>query len=144
METTRRRFASILEWLIAAAFIAAAVAVTAFAVPGFRAVHAVMPVLATDAPPPAPPDATAAIPPRAVAVPLLLFRDGHAVRIGDRLSDIISRLGATAQVGEDELERTAGHERLTRLYDYVGTRFALVFDSVDSSSDPRVVGIYKE
>jgi hypothetical protein len=99
-----------------------------------------MPVLSTAAPAT---DAPAAIPPRAVAVPILLFDDGRAVRVGDRLSDILSRIGADAQIGEDAVERGAGRERLTRLYEYVGTRFALVFDTADAS-DPRVVGIYKE
>lgn len=141
METTRTRFGSILEWLIAAAFIAAIVAVTAVALPQFEAVRAVTPVLATEGPAP---EATAVVPSRAVSVPMLLFGDGRDVRIGDRLSDVMSRLGANAQVGADAVERVAGHDRLTRLYDYVGTKFALVFESVDPSSEPRVIGIYKE
>lgn len=143
METTRSRFGSILEWLIAAAFMTAAFALMAVAVPGLRGMRALttIPVLATGA---AAPDVTATVPPRAVSVPLLLFGDGRQIRIGDRVSDIVSRLGEDAQVGEDAVERVAGHERLTRLYNYIGTRFALVFETVDGSSDPRVVGIYKE
>ena len=140
MEATRTRFGSILEWLIAAAFIAAIVAATAVALPQFERVRAVTPVLATEAPAPE----AAGVPPRAVSVPMLLFGDGRGVRIGDRLSDVISSLGADAQIGEDAIERVAGHDRLTRLYDYVGTKFALVFESVDPSSEPRVIGIYKE
>ena len=143
METTRSRFGSILEWLIAAAFMVAAFALMAVAVPGLRGVRALTttPVLATEAPAP---DVTATVPPRAVSVPLLLFGDGRQIRIGDRVSDIVSRLGGDAQVGGDAVERVAGRDRLTRLYNYVGTRFALVFETVDGSSEPRVVGIYKE
>jgi hypothetical protein len=141
METIRPRFGSILEWLIAAAFIAAGIALIAVVLPHFQRVAA-----ATPAPVPDPvPEVTLAVPPRAVSVPMLLFGDGRAVRIGDRLTDIVNRIGGSAQIGEDAIERAAsGRNRLTRLYEYLGTRFALVFEPMDASSEPTVIGIYKQ
>lgn len=141
MEATRTRFGSIVEWLIAAAFIAAILAVTAVAFPQFGSVRIVTAVPVEEVPAP---DGSAMVPSRAVSVPILLFGDGHAVHIGDRVSDVLSSIGTDAQVGEDAIERVAGHERLTRLYEHVGTKFALVFESVAPSSEPRVVGIYKQ
>ncbi|HVZ22131.1 MAG TPA: hypothetical protein VG871_13765 [Vicinamibacterales bacterium] len=139
METIRLRLSALLEWLIAAAIIAGVVATTAVAVPQFHRRRAVPVLPVVDARP-----ASTAVPPRAVSVPMLLFVDGRAVHLGDRLSDIARRVGAGAQVGEDAVDRVAGRERLTRFYEYVGTRFALVFESADGRSDPRVIGIYKE
>jgi hypothetical protein len=139
METIRLRLSALLEWLIAAAIIAGVVAMTAVAVPQFRAHRAVRILPVVDARP-----ASTAVPPRAVSVPMLLFVDGRAVHLGDPLSEIARRIGAGAQVGEEAVERVAGRERLTRFYEYIGTRFALVFESVDGRSDPRVIGIYKE
>lgn len=139
MEASRERFTAILEWALAAAFIAATLAVGSIVVREFRTVSAVMPVSAdSTAASPAP----AAVPSRAVSVPVLLLADGHAVRVGDSLADVAARLGRQAEVGLQAVERGPVGERLTRFYEHAGTRFLLVFEPFDREGEPRVAAIY--
>ena len=140
MEATRVRFGSILEWVLAAAVIAAALAAGSIAFQEFRSVRAVVPVIAGEAsiyydPP-------AGIPPRAVSVPLLLLGNGQEVRIGDRASEVAARLGSAAKLVSESVERTAVRERLTRFYTDVGVQFAVVYEAIERTAEPRVAAIY--
>jgi len=139
MEATRFRFGSMLEWLFAAAFIAGALALGSTLLLEVRSVRPIMPVLAGPAPVV---DTPAAVPPRAVSVPMLLFRNGRDVRLGDRVSEVVARLGVASRAGVESLERDAVRERLTRFYEYAGTKFVLVFEALERDAEPRVAAIY--
>jgi hypothetical protein len=139
MDAARSRLGSFLEWLIAAAVIGAVLGAGSIAVREIRTVRALTPVIAGEAAVPEPP---AGVPPRTVSVPMLVLADGKELRVGVRASDVRALIGQTAQVGVDAIERAGGRERLTRVYSYVGSRFALVFEPSEADADPRVVAIY--
>lgn len=140
METTRFRFGSILEWVLAAALIATIVAVGSSLVQQLRTVSAAVPVLAVQAPPA--PEPPAGIPSRAVSVPMLLLGNGRQVQLGDRASEVAERFGTAVTVLSESLERDAVRERLTRFYSDVGLQFVLVFEAIDRNAEPRVAAIY--
>ena len=139
METTRVRFGSILEWLLAAAFIAAAASVASIVVGEFGSVRAVMPVLAGERPLQ---DSPAGLPPRAVSVPMLLLDGGAEVRLGDRASEVAARLGNASPVISESIERSDVRERVTRFYDHLGKQFVLVFERTGRNGDQQVAAIY--
>lgn len=141
MEATRIRIGAIVEWVVAAGFILAALAAGSIVVREFRTVSAVMPVIAREAPAPVPPT-PAGVPARAVSVPVLLLSDGTEVRVGETLSDIATRLGPTAVAGSSSVERAPNGERLTRFYQYAATRFVLVFEPFERGAEARVAAIY--
>lgn len=140
METTRIRFGSILEWLLAAVFIAAAVVVGSSVITEFRTVRPVVPVIASEAA--VYPEAPSGIPSRAVSVPLLLLGNGREVRLGDPASEVAARLGTAVRVLSESLERSAVRERLTRFYSDVGVQFVVVFEALERNAEPRVAAIY--
>ena len=142
MEATRPRFTSILEWAVAVAFIAAMLVVGSVVVREFRTVSAMTSVSASapDAVPP--PIASVGVPPRAVSVPMLLLSDGMEVRVGERISAVVERLGQHAVVGKQAIERAVHGQRVTRFYDHVGTQFVLVFEPFEKNAEPRVAAIY--
>jgi hypothetical protein len=140
MEATRVRFGSILEWLLAAVLIAAALAAGSVALAEFRTVRAVTPVIAGEAT--LYYEAPAAIPPRAVSVPLLLLRNGDEVKIGDRASEVAERLGSAVTLLSETVERSDVRERLTRFYSDVGRQFAVVYEAIERTAEPRVAAIY--
>jgi hypothetical protein len=135
----RIRFAPVLEWLAAAGFLAATVAVGAMILhelrpaPILRAAPAVEPVVAS---------VPAAIPQRAVSVPVLPFLDGKEVKVGDTVSAVAGRLGRAAESGRQEVDRGSLGERLTRFYEYGGSRFILVFEPFERNGEARVAAIY--
>jgi hypothetical protein len=141
MEAIRARFGSALEWLIAAAFIVAVVAVGSIVWRELRTMTATLPVIAheSQADPAVPP---AGIPARAVSVPVLLLPGGHAVRVGEGVAAIAARLGREAEVGSQTVERARFGERLTRFYEHLGTRFVLVFEPFEEKGEPKVAAIY--
>jgi hypothetical protein len=140
METTRARFGSVVEWLLAAAFIVAAVMAIAVAVRELRTTAAGTRAIAREAPVAA--VTPAGIPARAVSVPVLILPDKKEVRVGDSVSAIAARLGRNAEVGSQTVERGRFGERLTRFYEHAGTRFALVFEPMEDGGEPRVAAIY--
>jgi hypothetical protein len=146
MEAIRVRFAPAIEWLCAAAILAGLLAAErAFVQDGVDGVGhvraAAAPVVAHEAPAlEAPP----AIGSGAVSLPLILLSDGKEIHLGDIASRIVERLGPSAQVGADAIERDGARERITRIYNYVGTRFALVFEAARQDAEPRVVAIYRQ
>ncbi len=136
---SRFRFAPLVEWLIAAAFLAATVSAGAMIVNELKAASRRQPARtaalpAVDVPP--------AIPARAVSVPLLPLADGKELRIGDTLASVAARLGRAAENGRQEVDRGSVGERLTRFYEYAGSRFILVFERIDRGGDVTVAAIY--
>jgi hypothetical protein len=140
MEATRARFGSAIEWLLAAVFIIAAVAVASVVVRELRTVSASMPVIAREAQ--APDVIPAGVPARAVSVPVLLLSGKKEVRVGDTFSAIAARLGRDAEIGTQAVERSRFGDRLTRFYELGGTRFVLVFEPFEARGEPRVAAIY--
>ena len=83
-----------------------------------------------------------AVPARAVSVPVLPFIDGKEVRVGETVSAVAARLGRAAESGRQEIDRGALGERLTRFYEYAGTRFIVVFEPFERDGEARVAAIY--
>ena len=142
MEAIRARFGSVLEWLVAAAFIVAVVAVGSIVWRELRTVSATMPVIAHEAPGEAALAPPAGVPARAVSVPVLLLPRGQSVRVGEGVAAIAARLGREAEVGSQTAERARFGERLTRFYEHQGTRFVLVFEPFEEHGEPKVAAIY--
>jgi hypothetical protein len=141
MDATRARFGSVIEWILAAAFIAAAFLVGSIVLRELRTVSATLPVIAHEA------QASTAIPPagipaRAVSVPVLLLPGGKEVRVGESVAAIAARLGREAEVGTQHVERARFGERLTRFYEHAGSRFVLVFEPFEQNGEPKVAAIY--
>ncbi len=143
MQATRVRVVPILEWLCAAAIIAALLTAGLTALREASSVRALTPVMAREAVAPAP-DLPPVLASRAVSVPMLILADGKEVRVGDGASRILERLGPFAQVGVDTVEREGVRDRITRLYSYAGTQFALVLQAPKKGAELRVMAIYRQ
>jgi hypothetical protein len=143
MEATpvRARLGSVLEWLIAAAFLLATVAVATLIVREFRTA----PRAAVSASEPTPASLPAGVPTRAISVPVLVLldgKDGKEVRVGQSVDHVSRALGRSAEVGRQLADKGALGERLTRFYEHNGTRFVLVFEPFERNGPLRVAGIY--
>lgn len=140
MEATpvRVRLGSALEWLIAAAFLLATVAVATLIVRELRTAPRAAGSLTT----PAAVSLPAGIPSRAISVPVLLLLDGKEVRVGQTVDHVSRVLGRSAEVGRQLADRGALGERLTRFYEHNRTRFVLVFEPFERNGELRVAGIY--
>jgi hypothetical protein len=134
----RVRLGSALEWLIAAMFLVATVAVATLIIRELR----VAPPAVVSAQPATVPAVPAGVPARAISVPVLLLLDGHQVRVGDSVEDVARALGRNAEVGRQIADRGALGDRLTRFYEHAGTRFVLVFEPFERHGSLRVAGIY--
>lgn len=138
----RPRFglAPVFEWIVAAVFLVATVAV------GLLIMDELMPNrLNQTATPPARPlvaSIPSSVPARAVSVPVLPFIDGKEVKIGETVSVVAGRLGRAAEIGKQEVDRGSLGERLTRFYEYGGSRFILVFEPFERNGEARVAAIY--
>ena len=139
MEATRRRFGSLVEWLVAAACAVGAAVLLSIAFQEFRSVRAIVPVSAEQAPEPS---AAAGVPPGVVRVPLLLLGNGRRVSVGQPLTAVSDHLGAAAQLVSESLEETAAGRRITRFYSELGTQFIVVFDTIGRDGPPRVSAIF--
>jgi hypothetical protein len=134
------RIAPAMEWLLAAAFLACLTAVGAMVVREVRTsplpprTALVARVLSTSVP--------AAVPARAVSVPMLPFQDGKEVKVGDSVSTVATALGRAAEVGRQEIDRCTLGERLTRFYEYGGARFILVFEPFERNGEVKLAAIY--
>jgi hypothetical protein len=148
MDVVRTRVGSAVEWVVAAAFLLATVAVGSLVLRELRAAASVGP----DNPNPivaASTTAAAALPvslgPKAVSVPLLILAEGREIRLGDTAARVADVLGREAETGVQQSDIGPRGERTTRYYDYSGTRFALVFESAEKQErpgSPRVSAIY--
>jgi hypothetical protein len=103
---SRFRFGPVLEWLIAASFLAATIAVGAMILEQLK-VTTRNPAQRT--PLPVAVNVPAGIPARSVSVPILPFRDGKELRIGDTLRQWRSggRAARAARSGQGQPRRTA-------------------------------------
>lgn len=140
MDAKRFGVRALVEWLLAAACVVAILAAGALAVRQVRTVTTVTPVIAREAPAGLI-STPAAIPPGAISLPFLVFNDGKEVRVGETLSDVVSRIGRGA--GLPSIERAPNGERVTRVYEYRGRLFQLVFESSGGDEEPRVAAIYR-
>lgn len=134
-----RRLAPLVEWLIAAGCLAAAVWVGAMLANELRAPSRREPGRAAALPAV---DVPAVVPARAVSVPLLPLADGKELRIGDTLTSVAALLGRAAESGRQVVDRGSVGERLTRFYEYAGSRFILVFEPFERDGDVKVAAIY--
>ncbi len=140
MDALRVRLGPVVEWIVAAAFLGATFAVGSLI---FRDMQA-----SANARPAAPvarasvSGIPAAVPPGAVSVPVLPFRDGKEIRVGDTASAIAVRLGRAAENGRQEVDRVRLGERLTRFYEYAGFRFIVVYEPFERNGEPRIAAIY--
>ena len=145
MEATRTRLGArvgaAFEWALAAAVILGVVGAGSIVIREVRTVRPVMPVIAGEGPVA---ETSAALLERAVSVPMLLLGPDATLRIADRESEVTRLLGAAARAGVDTIERVNGLERITRAYEYLGTRFVLVFEAVRPGVEREVAAIYKQ
>jgi hypothetical protein len=133
------RLAPVVEWVIAAAFLSATLAVGSMIV---RELRAVTPVRTAPAARPIAASIPAAVPARAVSVPVLPFIDGKEIRVGETASAVAAKLGRAAESGRQEIDRGSLGERLTRFYEYAGSRFIVVFEPFERNGEPRIAAIY--
>ncbi len=130
----------LVEWIIAAAFLVGILAVGSLVLRELSAparVRAVAPVAAPEVasiPP--------AVPSRAVSVPVLPLLDGKEVRVGQTAGMVAASLGRSAESGRQEVDGGTLGERLTRFYEYAGTKFILVFEPFERNGEPRIAAIY--
>ena len=136
----RIRFAPVIEWMIAAGFLFATVAVASLVVRELRGPARVL--AETPAARPLPASMPAAVPPRAVSVPVLPFLDGKEIRVGQTAAFVATNLGRSAESGRQEIDRGTLGERLTRFYEYSGSRFIVVFEPFERNGEARVAAIY--
>ena len=139
MDALRVRLGSALEWLIAATFLAATLAVGSLIL---REVRVARPITTPAAARPVAIDSPAAIPAGAVSVPVLPFADGKEIHVGDTVAGVATRLGRAAETGRLEVDRGALGERLSRFYEYAGFRFIVVYEPFERRGEPRVAAIY--
>jgi hypothetical protein len=137
----RFRLAPVLEWLVAATFLVATVAVASLIVQELRSPAQVR-VSASQPARPLVASIPPAVPARAVSVPVLPFLDGKEIRIGETVSAVAARLGRSAEIGRQEVDRGSLGERLTRFYEYAGSRFIVVFEPFERNGEARVAAIY--
>lgn len=133
------RLAPVVEWVIAAAFLSATLAVGSMIV---RELRAVTPVRTAPAARPIAASIPAGIPARAVSVPVLPFIDGKEIRVGETASAVAAKLGRAAENGRQEIDRGSLGERLTRFYEYAGSRFIVVFEPFERNGEARIAAIY--
>jgi hypothetical protein len=141
MDALRVRVSSLVEWLVAAAFLAATFAVGSLIVREVRVPH-FTPAAAAPAARTAVAGTPAAVPAGAVSVPVLPFRDGTEIRVGDTAAAVAARLGRAAESGRQDVDRGPLGERLTRFYEHAGFRFIVVYEPFEQNGEQRVAGIY--
>ena len=139
MDALRVRLGSFVEWIVAAAFLAATFAVGSLIVrdmqgPRVRPVAPVARASVSGTP--------VAVPAGAVSVPVLPFRDGKEIRVGDTAAIVAQRLGRAAESGRQEVDRVRLGERLTRFYEYAGFRFIVVYEPFERNGEQRIAAIY--
>ncbi len=139
-DTRRVRFGSIVEWALAAALLVSVVAVGSAFLREVRTVRPVVPVIAGE--PHLYYDAPAAIPARAVALPVYMLENGRDVHVGDKASSVARALGTEVALVSESVERTPSRQRVVRFYVDSGVQFALVFEAPESGVEPTVAAIY--
>ena len=136
------RIAPAMEWVIAVTLLSCLFGVAALIVREARVRAAPLPPLSASIARPLPTSVPAAVPARAVSVAMLPFHDGKELKVGASVSDVAATLGRAAELGRQEVDRGSLGERLTRFYEYGGTRFILVFEPLEPNGDAKVAAIY--
>ena len=134
------RLGPVLEWLLAASFLGCLVALGALILREVQTTP--VPPLSAPVARLLPSSIPSAVPSRALSVPMLPFRDGKELKVGDTVESVATTLGRAAEVGRQEVDRGAYGERLTRFYEYSGARFVLVFEPFERNGAARLAGIY--
>ena len=134
------RLGPAVEWLLAASLLACLAALGALITRELRA--APLPPLSARVARLLTSSVPVAVPSRAVSVPMLPFRDGKELKVGDTAASVATTLGRAAEVGRQDVDKGAYGERLTRFYEYSGARFILVFEPFERNGEVRVAGIY--
>lgn len=134
------RLGPIVEWLLAVGFLLAVVALGSVVVRQLRGAPAPGPDMNVARPLLA--SIPSVVPARAVSVPVLPFKDGKEVRVGEAFAAVAAALGRSAEVGTLEVDRGALGERLTRVYEYAGARFFLVFEPFERNGEARLAAIF--
>jgi hypothetical protein len=140
MTALRLRLASALEWGVAAAFLLATLGVASLVFQDMRRSSRAAAAPVEAAAPVA--EVPSAVPPGAVSVPVLPFRDGKDIRVGDTAAAVTERLGRGAENGRVEADRGRLGQRLTRFYEYAGFRFIVVYEPFERNGEPRIGAIY--
>src|SRR5262245_52004666 len=135
----RFRLAPVFEWFIAAMFLGATIGVGSMIL---RELRPIRPARIAPAARSLVASIPSTVPARAVSVPVLPFLDGKEIRVGDTVSAVAFRLGRAAENGRQEVDRGSLGERLTRFYEYAGSRFILVFEPFERNGEARVAAIY--
>ena len=130
----------VVEWLLAASVLVCLVALGALIIREVRT--APVPPLTAPVARLLPSSIPSAVPTRALSVPVLPFRDGKELKVGDTVESVAATLGRAAEVGRQEVDRGAYGERFTRFYEYSGARFVLVFEPFEHNGAVRLAGIY--
>jgi hypothetical protein len=141
MDVVRVRLGAVVEWLVAAGFLAATVAVGSLILHDMR-MPAVRASARTEQTQVSVAETPASVPSAAVSVPVLPFRDGSEIRVGDTAAAVAARLGRSAETGRQAVDRGRLGERLTRFYEYGGFRFVVVYEPFERNGELRVGGIY--
>ena len=137
---SRMRLTPVFEWVVAAMFLVATFFVGSMILNELRPAPAAPRVAPAARPLVA--SIPAAVPARAVSVPVLPFLDGKEIRVGETVSAVAARLGRAAESGRQEVDRGSLGERMTRFYEYEGSRFILVFEPFERNGESRVAAIY--
>ena len=140
MEALRVRLGPVVEWMIAAAFLAATVVVGSLIlhdirVPAVGASGDAHELTLVSAMP-------AAVPAGAVSVPVLPFGDGKQVHVGEDAAEVAATLGRAAETGRQAVDGGVLGDRVTRFYEYGGFRFILVYEPFERQGALRVGSIY--
>jgi len=96
-------------------------------------------VIAEETPDPAP---IAGIPSGVARIPLLWLTGNREIHLGDRLGDVVGRLGPGVQLMSESREDLGKGLRATRFYTDIGVQFILVFDAADRDQDLRLSRIF--
>jgi hypothetical protein len=142
MDVVRARVGSAVEWIVAAVFLLATLAVASLVLRELRAAASATPPSSMSATVAAAAALPAHIPEKAVSVPLLILAPEKEIRVGDSAAHIAAVLGREAETGVQQSDIGPLGERTTRFYDFSGTRFALVYESAEKGGSPKVTAIY--
>ena len=136
MEERRLRLGSFVEWVVAALGVVAlgwVIAVPVARVTGPR-VEAALVETREGLPPGVASDAT--------SVPVMLLRDGRALRLGDLESRLRQVLPDRLADGVPHLSSGQFGDRQTRTYRVDGVRVQIVVERMERGGPPRVSGIF--
>ncbi len=137
---TRARLLPAGEWVVAAIFLAATLGVGLLLLGALRS-NAVVPTRGSVGTVGEVPALPQAVPSNAVAVPSLMLHDGKTIKVGDNEAHVGEILqGATIQRSTEDAGALG--RRVTRAYEYRGTRFLVVLEPFERGGGLRVAGIY--